>query len=224
MNYRSALLVVLTISLVFLLDLQPVSAQDWEVIDNSNGVRVSRMQVEDSPMMAFRGEMVADVHISRIMGVFLDADERANWVDRYHSHGTLDRVERPEDDEMWEVYWMRFSLPPGLSDRDYLLRTDLSVDVDGKVVTTRIRSVEDRRWPQQDCCVRAVTQTYYRFTAVPGQNRTRMVVEVHTDPRGRLPAMLINRIQRGWPAGTLQNLVSRASDSSIAPRPEFVDW
>ncbi len=221
---RRTLLSVFTLSLIFFLDLSTVHADEWEVIDESDGVRVSRMEVSGSPMMAFRGEMVADLHISRIMAVFLDADERENWVDRYHSHGTLERVERPEDDEMWELYWMRFSLPPGISDRDYVLRTDLEVDVDGKVVTARIRSVEDRRRPENNCCVRAVTQTYYRFTAVPGQNRTRLVVEVHTDPRGRLPAMLINRIQRGWPAGTLQSLVSRAQHRSITPRQEFVDW
>lgn len=94
-------------------------AGDWESLGETDGVRVSRMQVEGSPMMAFRGEMVAEVHISRIMTVFLDAEERGQWVDRYHSHGTLERVERPEDDEMWELYWMRFDLPPGISDRDY---------------------------------------------------------------------------------------------------------
>ena len=215
---------LLVVSLFFLGDLSDASADEWENLGVSDGVTVSRTQVSGSNMFAFRGEFIADVHISQLMAVFINPNERSNWVDRYHSHRTLDRVERPESNEMWEVYLIRFSLPPGISDRDYLLRTDLEVDTDRKVVTARLRSVVDRRAPENSCCVRAYTETFYEFTAIPGQNRTRMIVEVHTDPKGRLPAWLVNRIQRGWPSTTLSNMANRAKEDDITPRQEFVGW
>lgn len=219
----TGLFAIIALAIAILLVPAVGAANSWESVGETDGVNVFMQQVPGSSMFAFRGEMVADVHISRIMTVFLDPNERPNWVDRYHSHRTLDRVEKPEENEMWELYAIRFSLPPGISDRDYLLRTDLEVDMSGKKVTTRIRSVVDRRYGEQDCCVRASTQTFYEFTALPN-GRTRLIVEVHTDPKGRLPAWLVNRIQRGWPSGTLSGLVNRAKHSSIQPRPEFREW
>lgn len=212
------------LSLLLLGDISIASAGHWESMGETDGVQVSRMQVSGSNMFAFRGEMIADVHISNLMTVFINSEERANWVDRYHSHRTLERVESPEQNQMFEIYMIRFNLPPGISDRDYVIRTDLEVDMDRKVVTARLRSVEDRRWPVNSCCVRAYTETFYEFTAIPGQNRTKMIVEVHTDPRGRLPAWLVNRIQGGWPSTTLSNMANRAKASDVGPREEFRGW
>ena len=205
------------ISSVFLANISVAWADQWESVGQSDGVDVYRMQVQGSPMLAFRGEVVADVHISKIMEVFTNSEERGRWVDRYHSHETLEQTNRTE------LYWIRFSLPPGISDRDYLLRANLEVDEEAKTVTARLRSVVDRRWPEQGCCVRAYTETFYEFEALSG-NRTRMVVEVHTDPKGRLPAWLVNRIQRGWPSTTLSNLIARAKAPEIESHSEYKDW
>lgn len=206
------------IVLVFGVELSSAQAEEWESMGVTDGVAVSRMQVSGSPVLAFRGEIVADVHISRIMEVFTNSQERRHWVDRYHSHETLEQTNRTE------LYWIRFGLPPGISDRDYLLQADLEIDEEEKQVTARLRSVEDERWPVQSCCVRAHTETFYEFTAVPGEDKTRMIVEVHTDPKGRLPAWLVNRIQRGWPSTTLSNLIARAKSSEIESHPEYSDW
>ena len=220
-RFLSSVFLVLALSLSAL---PQAFADQWEDVGVTDGVKVSRMQVSGSNMFAFRGELVADVHISQLMAVFIDSNERPNWVDRYHSHRTIERVERPESNEMWELYMIRFSLPPGISDRDYIIRTDLEVDPGRKVVTARLRSVVDRRAPEDSCCVRAYTETFYEFTAIPGQNRTRMIVEVHTDPKGRLPAWLVNRIQRDWPSDTLASLLARARASGVRNHPDYTDW
>lgn len=216
--YRWNVFSVLALAaLLFFVDLPEVEAADWESIGVTDGVAVSRMHVRGSSVFAFRGEIVADVHISKIMEVFTNPNQRRHWVDRYHSHETLEQT------RLHELYWIRFSLPPGISDRDYLLRADLEIDEGKKVVTARIRSVVDNRWPEQDCCVRATTQTFYEFTALDN-NRTRMIVEVHTDPMGRLPSWLVNRIQRGWPSTTLSNLYARAQADSIRNHADYRNW
>ncbi len=202
---------------LLLLDSSVAEAGEWEDMGVQDNVRVSRMQVEGTSVLAFRGETVADVHIARIAEVFLDPTQRGEWVNRYHSHETLERT-----DEM-ELYWIRFDLPIGISDRDYMLRADLEVDEANRQITARVNSVEDRRKPDQRCCVRAETQTYYQFTALPN-GRTRMIVEVHTDPKGLIPNWLVNRIQRDWPSDTLASLLARARASGVRNHPDYTDW
>jgi hypothetical protein len=52
--------------------------------------------------------------------------------------------------------------------------------------------------------------TYYKFEAFRGKTKTKLTVEVHTDPKGMLPSWLVNAIQKGWPSKTLNGLVKRA--------------
>lgn len=217
--YSKHFLSILALSCLFLLfDVQVAQADEWEDMGVTDGVSVSRMSVEGTSVLAFRGEVVADVHIGRIMQVFLDPDQRQHWVDRYEAHETLERTDTTE------LYWIRFDLPFPVSDRDYLLRARAEIDEDAGVFIARIRSVVDRRKPEQRCCVRAETETFYRFEAVPGREQTRLIVEVHTDPQGLIPNWLVNRIQRDWPSTTLSNLINRAQSSGIAIHPDYRDW
>lgn len=210
-------LVVLLAFSLLALDSSVAHADEWEDMGVQDGVRVSRMQVEGSSVMAFRGEIVTETHIANIAQVFLDPTLRGTWVDRYHSHGTMERTDRHE------LYWIRFALPVGISDRDYLLRADLEVDESRKDFIARVNSVEDGRHGEQRCCVRAETETFYHFRALPN-GRTRMIVEVHTDPKGLIPNWLVNRIQRDWPSKTLTNLIARARQSDVRPHPDYANW
>ena len=80
------------------------------------------------------------------------------------------------------------------------------------MLTAYIQSVEDQTKPVDDCCVRAQAYgTYYRFEAIPGENKTKVEVEVHTNPKGMLPSWLVNMIQKNWPKKTLNGLIREAS-------------
>ncbi|RDV37276.1 hypothetical protein DV096_14955 [Bradymonadaceae bacterium TMQ3] len=211
---------VLTILLMLAFS-APATAQqggNWEALGDSDGVAISRMQVEGSSVFAFRGEIVADVHIGKILTVFADGDQRRHWVDRYDEHGTLDRG------ELSERYWIRFGLPFPIKDRDYVLQTNGRLNQDDQVFIATIESVDDARRPENDCCVRAMTySTYYRFEALEGE-RTRMIVEVHTDPKGLLPNWLVNRIQRDWPSKTLGGLIRQAKKGDQPLYGPVADW
>lgn len=191
----------------------------WEEIGTKDNVKVSRMQVTGSEVFAFRGEIVADVHIGKIMRVFIDSKQRKHWVDRYADHKTLERTDR------MEKYWIKFGLPFPVSDRDYVLQTDVEIDEINKIITANVRSIEDPRMPENSCCVRAQAySTYYRFEAIPGEEKTRMIVEVHTDPKGMLPNWLINRIQKDWPSKTLGGLLKQSKRKEQTPLPKMANW
>lgn len=194
----------------------------WEYIGTTNNVKVSRMQVPGSEVFAFRGEIVADIHIGTLMRVFIDSKQRKHWVDRYSDHKTIERT------DTMEKYWIKFGLPFPVSNRDYVLQTDLKLDADKKVATADVRSIVDPRKPEDSCCVRAEAySTYYRFEALPseaGKEKTRMIVEVHTDPKGMLPNWLVNRIQKDWPSKTLGGLLKHSKKAAQSPLPLLSTW
>lgn len=192
----------------------------WELVAEDDGFVTKRMAVEGSPIMAFRGETVVDVPLSKILTVFLDSERRKDWVDRFDATQDVEVVS-----DLDRVYWIRFELPFPLSDRDYLLRATGDMDPDNRVFVANIRSVNHPNRGEDDCCVRAEAfRTYYRFQALPGENKTKIEVEVHTDPKGMLPGWLVNMVQEDWPQKTLLSLAREAGKDEIPSHKKFVGW
>lgn len=178
-------------------------AEKWESLGLIDGVHVSRKSSPNSNLFTFRGEITTDLPLDVLMSVFSDPKERKHWVDRYKDHITFEKT------ELSETYWIRFSLPPLVSDRDYILKTAAKINEEKGEISVHIKSVEHKSDPK-DCCVRAqVKRTYYQFTALSA-TQSRLIVEVNTDPKGWLPKWLVNAIQKKWPSKTLNGLIKRA--------------
>ncbi|MEQ9500160.1 MAG: START domain-containing protein [Deltaproteobacteria bacterium] len=191
----------------------------WEYIGTDSNVTLYRKNVEGSDMFAFRGITYADVHIGKLYEVLRDPDQRADWVDRYEDGGTLKMMDDGQE------YWIHFGLPWPVADRDYVLRSKSKLLPDRRTLVVNINSFEHPKRPPNDCCVRALAKrTYYEFTAIPGEERTKLVVEVHTDPRGSLPSWLVNIIQKKWPSKTLSGLIAQTKKSNPKPNVAMKDW
>lgn len=214
----SALLAVVCLTLVFPSVARAQGA--WESVGVIDGVAVWKKEVPGTNLLAFKGEVIADVTMDKLIGVFLDKNERKNWVDRY---GDSREVEKPGP--LSEIYWIKFNLPVGISNRDYVLRADANANAATGVFTANIHSVVHPRVPESSCCVRAEARgTYYRFEALKGVNKVKLTVEVQTDPKGLLPGWVVNMIQKSWPSKTLNSLVRRANSGAVTPRAEYAGW
>lgn len=195
------------------------SAVAWEFVGNHDGTRVWRKQVPGSSKLAFRGVKVANVETGRVMAVFADPKLRKHWVAKWKDDRELDRK-----GELERVFWIRFELPWPVSDRDYVLHTKAEIDPVKHVVTANLKSTHHAKKPEDDCCVRGQLHgTYYKFEALKG-GKTKMTVEVHTDPRGNLPAWLVNLIQKKWPSKTLNALAKAARRPGLKVNPIFATW
>ncbi|MFT7517877.1 MAG: hypothetical protein ACI9MC_000001, partial [Kiritimatiellia bacterium] len=187
--------------------LSPLSAlaAEWEEIENENGIVTWRKSVEGSRMMAFRGEGEFDVPVGRIAGLMNDAEKGSSWVDMLIDVQVLEKTSPTET-----VLYQHYDLSWPISDRDYVMRRTMEADDGAKVVTVRFASLERSDKPAEDCCVRATAHgTFWRFTQIES-GRTKIEVEVHTDPMGWLPSWLVNMVQKGWPRTSIEGLVSRS--------------
>ena len=215
---RRHLLLALSAAWVLLPTVARADEGAWENVGVFDGVKVAKKQVPGSDLFAFKGEITTNLHIGKVIATFLDRDQRKHWVDRFADQKML---EKPSP--MVEIYWIHFALPFPISDRDYVLRAEAQPDATNHVFTARIKSVVDGRKGPDDCCVRAEAKnTFYRFEALPGE-RTKLMVEVHTDPKGSLPDWLINMIQKKWPSKTLSGLIGRAKAQNQI-QPGFETW
>ena len=195
----------------------------WRHVLRSDGVDVYERDARVLGERAFSGIMEVDLPIDQIIPIFIDPDERPNWVYRHAEEEMLDRDE--ERDMAWsERSWVRVDMPFPTTDRDYVFHTDYEFHPEDRRVTADLRTVSDARKPEQDCCVRAESITRYRVEALPGQERTRIEVVVETDLGGWLPPETTARAEREWPVETLSALAERARVADVEPDERVRDW
>ena len=181
--------------------LSPAHALDvaWEPMYDTDGVKGSRGTVPDSKFYAFRGETTYDAQMERVLHVLMDNDRRTEWVMR------LERCEVLEQPSEFEyVLYLAFDLPIPLSDRDYVYRGRVSRLPTGQVVLSM--SSEEHPEAPETVGVRAnLVDSRYLLTP-QDDGTTHVAVEIMTDPRGSIPAWLVNFIQRSWPVETLNGI------------------
>jgi len=213
-----AALRVLPIAALLLAPL-PGAAAEWELIDDLEGVRVWSREIADSPLVAFRGEGVVDVHVARLIGVMVDPARAPSWVQLLTESTWLRQI---ADNEV--ILYTRYDSPWPLQDRDYVLHRRIEVDPEARTVTSRLRSIEDPAMPVQECCIRGIAErTEWRFTDLGG-GRTRVQVEVVTDPRGSIPSSLVRLFQSSWPRRSILSLAAEARQGDVRPWPPLAGW
>lgn len=200
-----------------------VFAEQWDHVDQIDGVDIYERDAQVLGDVAFRGVTEVDVHIGEIIPVFVSAEERSHWVYELADQRPLDRPD--EQGLAWsERYWARIDMPFPTTDRDFVFHADYEIHPDERVVTAELRSVDDDRMQPQACCVRAESITRYRLEAVAGQPRTRLEVAVETDLGGRIPGWISRQAREEWPVETLNGLVERAREADLEVDDRVEDW
>jgi hypothetical protein len=195
-------------ALALLFVASPAAAGAWEKIDEEDGIKVFRKEVPGSPLVAFRGEAMVSAPIEKLLWVLADNAHRTDWVDRLKKSVVL------QTNGSYEyIVYQHFGLPFPISDRDYVYRGRATRDKNG-VVTLDIASVTHPKAPAT-VGVRA-NLIGSRYVLTPkGPEKTYVVVEIHTDPKGAIPTWLVNLIQKSWPMKTMQGLRSQVAKSFV---------
>jgi hypothetical protein len=172
---------------------------EWELMYDTEGVKGSRGAVEDSKFYAFRGETTYDAEMERVLDVLMDNDRRTEWMMR------LEKCEVLEQPSPYEyVLYLHFNLPMPLSDRDYVYRGIMKSLPTGQVELSLV-SEEHPKSPETVGVRANLIDSRYLLTPQP-DGTTHVAVEIMTDPRGSIPAWLVNLIQRSWPVETLNGI------------------
>lgn len=184
----------------------------WKQIYEQDGIVVSKSDVPGTKLVAFRGETVMDASVGSVLRVLLDHEHRLDWVGRLVKNEVLEQ-DGPYDFVAYQV----FNLPAPISDRDYVYRAVATHDPGTGVVTQSLQSVEHAQAPES-VGVRA-NLVNSRYVLTPQGGKTKVEVEILTDPRGTLPAWLVNMIQRSWPADTLGGIRAELGKGWVVEHP-----
>lgn len=201
-----AIILFLPIIAIFFLDSMSSMASfgTWERLKHKKGVEVFKKEIPGSKVVAFRGETILNGTVAQVFNILLDNSRRKEWVDRLEESVILEEKSSHE----YTIY-QQFFLPWPLKNREFVYQGNAYIDRHTKDVVIHMQST-DKHPPiphsNRKDAVRAELKSSYYYLTKLGENQTKVVVEVHSDPKGHIPAWVVNLVQSSWPVKTLNGV------------------
>lgn len=191
----------------------------WELVATDGDVKVFNRDVTDSSLLAFRGEGSVEASIGRVMNVVMTPERFPEWTDLLIDVAPI-LVDPPHRIMVWEHYANTWPV----SDRDFVYDGRATLHPETRTVTIHYKSVERADVPTQDCCVRGeIVDALFHFTARP-DGSTFIECEALIDPKGWLPAFLVNMVQEDWAINTINGLRRQVKEPHVKEDPIFAGW
>lgn len=185
----------------------------WEKVDTDDAVDIYRKEVEGNPVVALRGEGIVDAPITRVASVILDKDRATEWVAKLE----VSKVVKMYSDREFLQYIV-VGAPAIISDRDFVNRGNIEVDLNEKTLVVRLKPVVEATLPPTDH-VRGNLDGYYKIRAIDGGKKSYVIAEMHADPKGSLPKWIVNFFQRNWAKDTIGALRKQVAKDDIKTIP-----
>ena len=183
-----------------------------ELIEDKGGVQVWRRDTPGSDFRGIRGAGLVDAPVRQVALVLLDDAHAPEWVDSLAEA----RVVRLRGDAEY-VEYNRVAMPLFVSDRDFVTTVSMARDPKARSVTILSEPAPDEEVPRPKGVVRGVLRASYLLESVDGGKRTRLTVEIFSDPRGSLPAWLVNFFQKDWARETIEGIRGQAKKKLQEP-------
>lgn len=196
--HRMAVLCGLTV----LLATATAQAEDWQVVKEKEGIKVSLSEVAGSKYKAYRGVTVMKTTMAKLRALQEDVPGACAWIHECKSQKLL----KHEGDKSWT--YTQFNTPWPVTPRDSVLEVTTEEGADGSL-TRKLKGVPTYQPEEQGFVRVAQVDGFWKFTP-KGADQIEVVYQVHTEPGGDVPSWLANKFVVDAPFNTLKALKERA--------------
>jgi len=176
-------------------------AENWQVVKDEQGIKVSLSEVAGSQYKAYRGVTLIQAPLAKVRALQEDVAGACAWIHECKTQKLL----KHEGDQSWT--YSQFNTPWPVTPRDSIVRVTTVQEADGSLV--RKLEGQPTHLPDEKGFVR-VSQVKGFWKLVPKGDSTEVTYQVHTEPGGSVPSWLANKFVVEAPFNTLKGLKAKA--------------
>jgi hypothetical protein len=196
-----------------------VGPDGWEPIADKDGVKVFRKSVAGSPLKSMKGIGIVDAPVTTVALVLLDDPRAHEWVDSL-AESRVERLVNPHE----YIEYNHIAMPAICRDREFVTRVTLEARPADKVAIIRSAPAEEASIKHNKKIIRGDLTSFYELRSVDGGKRTELTIEMHTDPKGWLPAWVVNLFQKDWALETIGGIRKQVKKPDLKTPPEFATY
>lgn len=173
-------------------------SNEWEFLDERNGVRVYTLKAPGSDIEQVKGVTVVTATLGSLVKFMQDPDVCDDI-------GCLaSRMVERVDDQV-QYYYFSYDLPLRFKTRDFAVKTQFYQNPNTKQINLEFDAIPDKV-PTEDCCFRVTEMNNtWKFTPV-GDGKVEIEYIVNMNEGGFLPTFLINMEHRNLMFGVMPKL------------------
>lgn len=179
-----------------------VQASDWEKIYEKDELIVYMKEPGKDGTISVRGEGILNFPLAAVYAVLEDNKRASQWMPLVKERRILKQL-----DPLSRIEMTHIGLPWPIKDRYFIDLSRLEKKPDGTQVIS-IKSVEkpQKEWLMDDKVLGFLHYSELKLVPIDNAKKTRLTIEVNTDPRGEIPLWLVNLEQRQWPKKFIEGL------------------
>lgn len=191
----------------------------WTEVAREDGVVVSIKEREDGGLPAFRGITTLNASIYDILAVLSDPTRNTEWMASCREARLLKKINAYE-----RIIYNRTAAPWPVDDRDVVLQSKVSVNLEKKVVSINFHSIKSPLQAPVDGVVRMPRLVGSYTLQMVDDEKTRVTYQIDADPGGLLPNWLISQAQEELPLKTLTGLRSQVKKTKGTYTEFLKEW
>ena len=196
-----------------------VGPDGWEPIADKDGVKVFRKSVAGSPLKSMKGIGIVDVPVATVALVLLDDPRAHEWVDSL-AESRMVRQLNPRE----YIEYNHIAMPAICRDREFVTRVAMESRPAEKIALIRSAPADDASIAHNKKIIRGDLTSFYQLRSIDGGKRTELTIEMHTDPKGWLPAWVVNLFQKSWALETIRGIRKQCQKPDLKAPPEFAAY
>lgn len=191
------------------------SKPEWVLRRDEQGIRSYEKRQAGSPLLSFKAEGVIDAPVDLVLSVLLDAERAEEWISHLSESTVLRWIEAPRA----YVQFSRFDVPWPVKDRVFVSRISLEVDPATYTTVVDYLAADDPVEPH-DAVLGSAAGSRFVLRPIDGGRRTDFVGIGVADPRGAIPAWIVNWAGGSWPHQTIEALRRQVHKQDVAVTPQ----
>ena len=189
----------------------------WEPNTDEDEIETFTGEVAGSDLIAFKGAGPIDAPIGKVANILIDTPRHGEWVPNFGGMRVVRNISESE-----KVIYRHVLTPFIISDRDFVVRVRVHKEDASGHLLFDFSSVQDPAAPVEEDKVRGVLHTSgYRMWPIDGGARTMVIFTIHVDPKGDVPAWIVNLFQTGYARTNLQNIRRQAAKADVHEHPRI---
>jgi hypothetical protein len=195
---------------------------EWEKVGEKAGVVIYQKDIENSSLVAFRGEGTVNAPLLRVASVMFDSVRAKEWIPNLGSTLILKWYSPTEFLEYDHV-----KTPFILKDRDFISKVKMDYDKINKKISFVYENADASEAPEDLRSTNYVrgylNGTLFHLTSTDNDTKTFVEGEVYGDPKGSVPKWIVNMFQKDWPVATFVNLRKQVAKPDITNHPKMLE-
>lgn len=200
----------------------PPSLEGWELIKDKDGVQSYKMHTKGSSVLAFRGLATLDAPPEKIITVMMNAKRFKQWVPAIKSSKFVSKPS-PFEHIVYTLHsGASFFFITLYKPRDFVYKITVEPDAKAQRVLLTYASVEHPRAPKEEKHIRAeLLHSAIYLVPKGGGTKTFIDMEMHVDPKGKLPGWVINWVYKWWARTAVKKLRKHLVKRKIEIDPSY---